>query len=166
MKFVYVSKKVKICIQALKKNGKAGVALAGKAECIIENLALGTENQDIDTIVSLTKYGEKRIKNCRKYDLGCGYRLITLQRGRTIFIPFLGNHDDCQRWLDNNSRLKKITAGKGTIFSIVNNESRDSDSCDDQSLDFSEDEISVNLSDQDMRIVFCGLVKGAKKRTL
>jgi hypothetical protein len=164
MKFVHVSKKVEICIKALRKKGKEGVVLANKARCIIENLASGTDKQHIDTMVSLTKYGEKRIKNCRKYDLGCGYRLITLQRGRTIFIPFLGSHDDCQRWLENNSRLKKVKAGKGTIFPIVNNQSRGSDSCGDQPVDPSKEEISINLSEQDMRLVFCGLVEGAKKR--
>ena len=72
----------------------------------------------MDAIEGYTKYGEKRIKNCRKYDLGCGYLLITLQRCKTVFIPFLGSHDECQRWLENNSRLKAFNSGKGKTIHI------------------------------------------------
>jgi hypothetical protein len=30
-----------------------------------------------------------------------------------FFIPFLGTHDECQRWLENNSRLKELVEGNG-----------------------------------------------------
>jgi hypothetical protein len=93
MKSICISKKVEDHIEALKKNGKAGTTLANKAKGIIDRLASGTAQHHMDAIGSFTKYGENRIKNCRKYDLGCGHRLITLQRGDTIYIPFLGTHD-------------------------------------------------------------------------
>jgi hypothetical protein len=118
----------------------------------------------MDTICSLTKYGEKRIRNCRKYDLGYGYRLITLLRGKTVFIPFLGSHDECQRWLENNKRIKKITAGKGITFPISEKNSTKCNSSYDPPEDYYEDEISMDLNEQDLRIVFSGLVEGVKKR--
>jgi hypothetical protein len=122
MKSIYLSKKVETHIEALKKNGKAGTTLANKAKSIIESLASGTAQHHMDAIGSFTKYGEKRIKNCRKYDLGCGYRLITLKRGDTVFIPFLGTHDNCQRWLESNSRLKAFNAGAGRTISVAGKE--------------------------------------------
>lgn len=167
MKFLYVSKKVETHIEALQKNGKAGMTLANKAKCIIDSLASGTAQHHMDAIGSFTKYGEKRIKNCRKYDLGCGYRLITLQRGDTVFIPFLGTHDNCQRWLESNSRLKVFNPGKGTwvciekkcVYSENRNESNSADTSE-----YIEDEPDIELSDIDLRVMFSGLVKGLSKR--
>jgi hypothetical protein len=162
MKFIYVSKKVETCIEVLQKNGKAGTTLANKVNCIIESLTSGAAQHHMDAIGSFTKYGEKRIKNCRKYDLGCGYRLITLQRGDTVFIPFLGTHDNCQRWLESNSRLKDFNAGAGRMIRIVKKKSakmiaRMSGSADDIA---DGHDVFKHLSDKDLRLVFSGLVQG------
>lgn len=51
----------------------------------------------------ITKHGEGRVKNCVKYDLGGGYRLITVKSQKTVTFCFVGNHDQCQRWLDAQS---------------------------------------------------------------
>ena len=164
MKSIYLSKKVITHIEALKNNGKAGTTLANKAKNIIESLASGTAQHHMDVIGSFTKYGEKRIKNCRKYDLGCGYRLITLQRGDTVFIPFLGTHDNCQRWLENNSRLKDFNAGAGRTIRVVEKKpakmiSRRKKSADDIMDDH---DVFKHLTDKDLRLIFSGLVQGTK----
>jgi hypothetical protein len=160
MELLFVSSKVESRITALEKAGKAGKNLAQKATSIIDSLASGDVRHHMDAIDSYTKYGEKRIKNCRKYDLGCGYRLITLQRGRTVFIPFLGSHDECQRWLENNSRLKAFKAGKGKTIHIEDRTSpitfRSSDHMD---MEEDADDFLRHLTDQDLRIVFKGLVE-------
>ena len=164
MKFICVSKKVATSIEALEKTGKAGMTLAGKAKCIIEGLASGTARHHMDAIGSFTKYGEKRIRNCRKYDLGCGYRLITLQRGNTVFISFLGTHDSCQRWLESNSRLKDFNAGAGETIRVVEKKSskiisRMCESADDIADDH---DVFKHLTDKDLRRAFSGLVQGSK----
>ena len=165
MKFIYVSKKVETCIEALKKNGKAGTTLANKAKGIIASLASGKAQHHMDAIGSFTKYGENRIKNCRKYDLGCGYRLITLQRGETVFIPFLGTHDNCQRWLGSYSRLKHFNAGAGRTIRVVEKKqtkmiSRMSERAEKITDDH---DLFKHLTDKDLRTVFNGLVEGAGK---
>ena len=159
-----MSPKVETCIEALKKTGKAGTTLSNKAKCVIESLASGTARHHMDAIGSFTKYGEKRIRNCRKYDLGCGYRLITLQRGDTVFIPFLGTHDKCQLWLESNSRLKDFNAGAGRTIRVVEKKPATMISKRTERADIIMDDhdLSKNLTDEDLRCVFSGLTQGAK----
>jgi len=167
MKYVNVSAKVEHRIEILRKSGKAGNVLAQKVTSIIKSLTSGAVRHHMDSIGSYTKYGEKRIKNCRKYDLGCGYRLITLQRGLKVFIPFLGTHDECQRWLENNSRIKTFSAGRGKELRISHKKPLPKSHSDDDTAAIEtdgDDEELQNLSDRDLRYVFCGLIEGSKKR--
>jgi hypothetical protein len=167
MKYLFISSKVESRIEALKKAGKAGATLARKATRIVDSLASGTIRHHMDSIGSYTKYGEKRIKNCRKFDLGCGYRLITLQHELHVFIPFLGTHDECQRWLENNSRLKEVIAGNGSLVKISAPEKSPKDLPAGVSVDLSDDtenELLLNVRDKDLRRIFSGLVEGPKKR--
>jgi hypothetical protein len=167
MKYIHISSKVESRIETLEKAGKAGAALAQKAVGIIESLASGAVRHRMDAIGSYTKYGEKRIKNCRKYDLGCGYRLITLQRGPTVFVPLLGTHDECQRWLENHSRLKGVVAGKGTTLRTSGNPQTRNILIDADSAAVDEDaddDVLSELTDRELRQVFSGLVEGAKKQ--
>ena len=161
MRYLYISSKVQNRIEKLKKTGRAGTGLARKVTSIIQSLSEGMERHHMTAINNYTKYGEKRIKNCRKFDLSGGYRLITLQRGLDIYIPFLGTHDECQRWLKKNSRMKSINMGQKTSLAFprkpvsLNSESK----CISGSIDKnSPDKLTENLSDQDLRFIFSGLV--------
>ena len=49
-----------------------------------------------------TKNGEYRLKNCVKYDLGHGYRLVTVKDGQNLFITFVGSHDQTDRWIETH----------------------------------------------------------------
>lgn len=51
---------------------------------------------------NFTRNGEDRIKGCRKVDLGGGYRLGTLKQGKDLYLLFVGTHDECGRWVENN----------------------------------------------------------------
>jgi hypothetical protein len=167
MRYVHISDRVERRIRELKRSGKAGCVLAAKAARIIESLVSGAVCHHMDPIGSYTKYGEKRIKNCRKYDLGCGYRLITLQRGAKVFIPFFGTHDECQRWLEGNSRLKKITPRSGTVFEISSDNRSSARSPREDDILFEEDaddELLQKLTDKILRRIFSGLVEGYGKR--
>ena len=166
IKLLFVSSKVESRIAALEKACKSGKNLAQKATGIIDSLASGDAWNHMSTVESYTKYGEKRIRNCRKYDLGCGYRLIALQRGQTVFIPFLGSHDECQRWLENNSQLKAFHAGKGKAIHIEDKNLSPTNPIDAKKMDGDEDADGFlpDLTDKDLRYVFNGLVEGARKR--
>lgn len=49
-----------------------------------------------------THYGENRLRHCRKYNLSKGCRLVTAFDQDTLIFLFLGMHEECDRWLDNN----------------------------------------------------------------
>jgi hypothetical protein len=163
MKYVYLSAKVQDRIDRLKRNGKAGHQLARKVTGIIESLTSGAVNRHRYAVAGYTKYGENRIKNCHKYDLGCGYRLIVLRRDSKIYIPFLGPHDDCQRWLENNSRKKALKFGRGTRFRVTPT-GQSPPELSSVSLatgpEANEEDPVSKLSDQDLRHVFRGLIHG------
>lgn len=165
MKDVHISAKVERQIEALKNDGKAGRAVARRAAAIIEDLTANAAGSYLDGVGSYTRHGEKRIRCCRKYDLSCGYRLVTLQRGVKLFVLFLGTHDACQRWLKNHRRLKEVIAGNGEVFQVVPESPLPANLGDTDAADSSEDaEDELQLSDQEMRRVFCGLVEAARRR--
>jgi len=164
MRYVFGSYKVESRIEVLKKSGKTGAALAKKAMRIIEKLATGDHQHHTDPAGSHTKHGEKRIRYCRKYDLGCGYRLITLQRGETVYMPFLGTHDESHRWLQGNSRLKDFNTGAGRMIRVAEKKPMTKLSKATEKADIVSDEsdLSEHLTDKDLRYVFSGLVEGLK----
>lgn len=51
-----------------------------------------------------TKKGELRVKNCIKYHLGHGYRLITIRIEDRLYLPFIGTHDEVDQWLEGRRR--------------------------------------------------------------
>jgi superfamily I DNA/RNA helicase len=71
-----------------------------------------------------TNNGESRIKNCFKYDLGNGYRLVTIDAGAVVMFCFAGKHDDADKWLDRNRGLS-IVKNKDRSIKVIHAEGRD-----------------------------------------
>jgi hypothetical protein len=69
------------------------------------------EDQEPFKELSLTNHGETRVPKCLKYDLGDGWRLVTVQDERTCGFIFMGSHDDVDHFLDQN---------RGTRFGLRN----------------------------------------------
>ncbi|PHR29925.1 MAG: hypothetical protein COA36_03500 [Desulfotalea sp.] len=49
-----------------------------------------------------TRKGEKRLKNCVKYDMGAGWRLVTVMNNNHLFLTFLGSHDGTDQWFSRH----------------------------------------------------------------
>ena len=49
-----------------------------------------------------TRKGEQRIKNCIKYNMGGGYRLVTVMVDNHLFGTFFGSHDETDLWFDRH----------------------------------------------------------------
>ena len=63
--------------------------------------------------LKVTSHGETRIKSCVKYELGGGYRLITVQTSKFVAFCFVGDHEECDRWLDSHSGLTLSRGANG-----------------------------------------------------
>ena len=52
--------------------------------------------------LNVTNHGESRLPKCVKYDLGEGWRLVTVQDERTCGLVFVGSHDEVDHFLDQH----------------------------------------------------------------
>jgi hypothetical protein len=164
MRYLFISKKVDTFIETLDKGGKARKTIAAKTRAILADLASGAAPHHDTSVGTFTKYGEKRIRHCKKYDLGRGYRLITLQRDDTLFASFLGTHDNCQRWLAGNSRLSDCSGGAGRTIRVIEHKDADKDSAAaaDTVAQSRDHSFEKHYTDKELRTVFAGLVEGLK----
>jgi hypothetical protein len=166
-KLICLSPKVMDQIESLRKAGTMGILLAGKAEAIIARLKSGEAWQADRKVAPRTAHGEKRIRKCIKYDLGWGFRLITLLRNDVLYICYLGPHDQCDRWLADNSRLKEVEFGRSALYQAATQTLKEDSSYlekEDRSEALDDlDERLRELSDQSLRRIFCGLVEARKK---
>lgn len=89
-------------LDKLRRSDKKGVMAASRAEQIINMLLLYSGMETEDLRYKRTKHGELRLKNCRKYDLGGGYRLLNLRNGNHLIFVYAGTHDECHLWLETH----------------------------------------------------------------
>ncbi len=83
-------------IEMLLYSGGAASAAARKAQTLTANIQ---KSGILEGAGKLTKYGEARLKNCLKFDLGNGYRLVCAREQTRLYLRFIGTHDECDRWI-------------------------------------------------------------------
>ncbi|MCB2183902.1 MAG: hypothetical protein KQH63_17885 [Desulfobulbaceae bacterium] len=137
---------------------KAAVA-ADRAEKIIHDIAkYGMSALEVKS--KLTKHGELRVRNCLKYDLGSGYRLISLKKGNELYFLFAGSHDDCDRWLDNK-RGSQVNLEPGKVVFVDSQGEEDAESMSMHEFidaaDEYEEQLSAKLDDKTLRHIFRGI---------
>jgi len=150
-------------LEALRSADKKGMLAAAQAESIMENLAFMTPRSP-ELAAKRTKYGELRVKNCQKFDLGSGYRLICVKEGAHLFLLYIGSHDDCDRWIENNRNIQlALESGGGTISfmekeaDLLTMPSQEEDS--EAESDEYEARLMAKLDDRMLRQVFRGICK-------
>ena len=88
-------------LRGLRRSGKKAELAADKAETIIDDIRqYGCQCEAV--LSKRTRKGEQRIKNCLKYDLGGGYRLVTVRNESHLFVVFAGSHDDTDQWIEHH----------------------------------------------------------------
>jgi hypothetical protein len=146
------------------KGGYAAVA-AGKANVFIAvlrgNVAAGERDK-----FRFTRKGEYRIRNCRKVDLGCGYRIVCIQKDQRLVLLYIGTHDDCFRWIERHRTAEydmecvaenawidvgRVLPAEPTSRRKVSEEDRFAEEYDAS--------LMGQLDDAVLRKVFCGLVE-------
>jgi len=103
--FIHRETRFNKCLEILKRGDKKSSMAAERAQEAIKELRK-EDPAFLKETERLTKHGELRIDNCRKYDLGSGYRLICVEQGEDLVIAYVGAHDDCNRWIENNRRFE------------------------------------------------------------
>jgi superfamily I DNA/RNA helicase len=96
-------------LRRLRQSGGSKQKAADKVLQILGNFALGAEE-----LFKLTNHGESRIQHCVKYELPGACRLVTIQNENAVWFLFVGDHEECDRWIESHEGLT-IAAGKSDL---------------------------------------------------
>lgn len=150
-------------LQQLEKSDKKGALAAARAEEIIRHLTTrGVTSLELK--IKLTKHGELRMRNCCKFDLGSGYRLICLKRQDCFFLLYIGSHDECDRWLNNKRGSRLVVDPADFVFAPPLLQADDAVWLDDEQesgkdIDEYEQQLAARLDDKTLRQVFRGICR-------
>ena len=162
--FIHLERRFAKELEDLQKRGEQGATVARKAEELIKAL---TQNgpPDLKKVWKLTGWGERRVEGCLKYDLGDGFRVVSFRRGETLFLSFVGDHDESQKYLDHYSgRHNWVAKENGTTLPVQMAEQTDGQeaaSADDFEDD--DDLLPEQIDDKMLRKIFSGLAKNGKQ---
>jgi hypothetical protein len=147
-------------LHRLHRAGGRSAAAAERAEAIITTLASAPGMPE--QVHRLTKFGERRIDGCQKYDLGAGHRLVYVKEEDHYVFLFVGTHDDCDRWLTNNKYLHDLQldrledeAWDVSESTAVRESGAPSPAVDDE-MDY-DDILMQKIDEQTLRRIFHGL---------
>jgi hypothetical protein len=160
LQYIYRTRPLDRQLKKMLISGKKGALAANQAEEIINIFCTHVDNFQI-LKRKQTKKGELRFDNCRKYDLGGGYRLVTLQDGDLLFLVYAGSHDECHLWLEKNkgtafNTLSLISSSK--ILHVTPKAAKTSqNSATSPKSDPLEEELFSRLDEKTLRSVFKGL---------
>lgn len=145
-------------LQAMSKAGKNERSIARRAEKILMDLQADPLHEK--TECRRTHYGENRLKDCRKYDLSCGFRLVGLKRGRRLIFTSLGSHDDCQDWIENHRQNpEKIESIPVPESCFENSQESISQRRTEPDIDEYEEQLMAKIDNQMLCEIFAGLCK-------
>ncbi len=91
-----------------KAKNKSSIA-ARQAREIIQKLA-NKSYLDPEVRIKLSRDGEARIKNCAKFQLVDGHRMVAVKQDEWFIFLFLGTHDEADTWIKNNMGIKYDTS--------------------------------------------------------
>lgn len=157
---IHLDSKLEKCLATLKRGSRRAGLAADRVETIIVEVKRG--KLPPGEMCTFTRNGETRIKGCRKYDLGAGYRLVTLKQGDDLYLLFVGTHNECDRWIENNREhlpLEMITKRCRTVKRSVREKAPSAKASRLPDKEPDEDWIPL-LTNRDLRIIFSGLVGG------
>ena len=148
-------------LKTLLKGGANATPAARHAQTIIDQFVDGGVC-DPKIMGRLTRYGEARIKNCVKFDLVGGYRLIGTLLDHGIAFLYVGSHDECDHWLKNNAGLEPVLQRKRNrvlaLKETVAVEIPEENEVEKKEPDYDET-LLRDVTEQDLRKIFCGLCR-------
>lgn len=161
MQFLHISRNLDKHLAKFRRTGKKAELAAAKCESILADIRrFGCEAEVVAG--KRTRHGEQRISNCVKYDLGGGYRLITIRVDCHLLVLFAGTHDETDQWLEHH-RYDDFAPGGASFRSeeiclaVTFSPTKQSDSRDTCNTDAFEDELQGRLDENLLKEVFQGL---------
>jgi hypothetical protein len=113
-----------------------------------------------------TKNGELRIKNCIKYDLGGGYRLVTIRNYEHLLVVFIGTHDETNQWIENHRDDVFLPGDSNYSHELISANPEKQEEIDpepqqelpwSEGIDLYEQELMARLDESVLRSIFQGL---------
>lgn len=149
-------------LEAMATAGKNERETTQRAQEIIARLQ--RDPMDVVAENKRTRHGEQRLRDCRKYDLSCGFRLVGLKRNRRLIFTCIGSHDDCQRWIENNREHQdEIESQLVPFISLCLLESGPaSTKRGEPDSDEYEEGLMAKIDEQMLREIFAGLYQTGK----
>ena len=162
LQFLHISRSLDKQLDLMRKNERKAELAALKCETIVEDIKrLGCQ---VDAVTGKrTRKGEQRIKNCVKYNLGSGYRLITIRVDHHLLVPFVGSHDDTDKWIERHRYDDfepdeiSFRCEKMDTVEPPDSEYGMADGLDEPDTDAYEAELQERLDETCLRAVFQGL---------
>ena len=156
---LHIHPKVEKALEQMKMQDNAPKIAAERAEAIIKALKTGTS---MARAGRLSKTKDARIRGLFKYDLGKGFRLISLKDKSALYILYVGSHDRSDIWLETNSKKKPHqTEVAMACYEVTQKKQKHANPATRSSAD-PEDDMCDRIppvSQKDLREVFSGLVK-------
>ena len=141
---------------AMAKAGKHERIVAERARQILADLQTNPLHEEAEC--KRTRHGELRLNDCRKYDLSCGFRLIALKRERRLIFTYIGSHDDCQRWIENNRYYQdEIESAPVPLIGMENRRKSEEVVNIVPDNDEYEEQLMVEIDERVLREIFSGL---------
>ncbi len=152
---VHIYPKLERQLATLERQGTIRSIAAQRARRIINALVRGETPASAGLLKRKT---DKRVKNCLKFDLGSGFRLICIREGDIVHVMFVGDHDSADTWLDKNKKKKnhKTTLAKHTY--IVDKRCAQVPGTPGPVKDVLDGTGGLHVSQDELRRVFKGLV--------
>jgi hypothetical protein len=145
-------------LAALRRAGGQAAIAADHAEAIIDRL-ITRGIRGLGQTGRFTRYGDARIKNCIKYDLVQGYRLVGVKKEDELIFLYVGSHDDCDLWIRHNigiepmmdKRRSQVLPVQGPVPEVSS-----APRIPEPEPDYDE-ELLKGIDDKDLRKIFRGL---------
>jgi hypothetical protein len=167
IQYIYYSNFLPKQLRGLRKTGKKAELAASKCEAILNDITqYGCQCETV--LGKRTRNGELRIRNCVKYHLGSGYRLVTIRTGFHLFVCFVGSHNETDQWIERH-RFEELAPGdplyhceaKVTPPDTEETNYYDDTGMDDIDEDSYENELRARLDESLLKSIFKGLFTNA-----
>jgi hypothetical protein len=159
IRYVHSNPKFEKMLSAMRSSEKMAVAAAKKADAVISNIIKNGDSR-LSVLGKFTRHGEFRIKNCIKYDIGKGYRMVCVKDDYRLFLLFIGTHDDASAWVENNRDFIPDPHKKNLITYPVDHSDGYMDAVNpipNDEPDY-EDLLLERITEKELKVVFSGLI--------